>query len=84
MGEVERYRDGAVVSLWRVGGHAGAGLVNEVGAWNWNELVAPDLDRVKKFYGGVLGRWLHAARLAAGEPAPLGSSISGWEPPRPS
>ena len=42
---------GAVVSLWQAGGHAGAGLVNEVGAWNWNELVAPDLDRAKKFYG---------------------------------
>ena len=48
---------GAVVSLWQAGGHAGAGLVNEVGAWNWNELVAPDLDRAKKFYGELFG-WM--------------------------
>jgi predicted enzyme related to lactoylglutathione lyase len=46
---------GAVVSLWQAGGHAGAGLVNEVGSWNWNELVAPDLDRAKKFYGELFG-----------------------------
>jgi hypothetical protein len=42
---------GAVVSLWQAGGHAGAGLVNEVGAWNWSELVAR---RVRKS--------VHAAR----------------------
>ena len=46
---------GAVVSLWQAGGHAGAGLVNEVGAWNWNELVAPDLDLAKQFYGELFG-----------------------------
>ncbi len=31
---------GAVVSLWQAGGHTGAGLVNEVGAWNWNDVVS--------------------------------------------
>src|SRR5215212_8633115 len=46
---------GAVVSLWQAGGHAGAGLVNQVGAWNWSELVAPDLDRAKGFYGQLFG-----------------------------
>jgi uncharacterized protein len=48
---------GAVVSLWQAGGHAGAGLVNQVGAWNWNELVTPDLDRAKRFYGELFG-WM--------------------------
>ena len=50
---------GAVVSLWQAGGHAGAGLVNEVGAWNWNELVAPDLGAATSFYGELLG-WASA------------------------
>jgi uncharacterized protein len=46
---------GAVVSLWQAGGHAGAGLVNEVGTWNWNELVSADLEAAKGFYGGLFG-----------------------------
>jgi len=52
---VLRDPSGAVVSLWQAGGHAGAGLVNEVGAWGWNELVAVDLAAAKAFYGGLLG-----------------------------
>ena len=46
---------GAVVSLWQASGHAGAGLVNEVGAWSWNELVAADLEAAKAFYGELFG-----------------------------
>ena len=46
---------GAVVSLWQAGGHAGAKLVNEVGAWGWNELVSADLEAAKGFYGGLFG-----------------------------
>jgi uncharacterized protein len=46
---------GAVVSLWQAGGHAGAGLVNEIGTWTWNELVAQDLEAAKGFYGQLFG-----------------------------
>jgi uncharacterized protein len=46
---------GAVVSLWQPQGHLGAGLVNEVGTWTWNELVAPDLAAAKAFYAELFG-----------------------------
>src|SRR6266581_7222114 len=36
---------GAVVSLWQARSHIGAGLVNEVSTWGWNELSATDFDR---------------------------------------
>jgi uncharacterized protein len=46
---------GAVVSLWQPQGYSGARLVNEVGTWTWNELVTPDLDAAKAFYGELFG-----------------------------
>jgi uncharacterized protein len=46
---------GAEVQLWQPKGHIGAGIVNEVGTWNWNELVTPDLDAAMAFYGDLLG-----------------------------
>ena len=46
---------GAAVVLWQQQGHIGAGLVNEVGAWGWNELVSPGLDAAKAFYAGLFG-----------------------------
>jgi uncharacterized protein len=46
---------GAVVTLWQPQGHAGAGLVNEVGTWTWNELTAPDLGAAAAFYGDLFG-----------------------------
>ena len=52
---VIRDPSGAVVSLWQPRGHAGAGLVNEVGAWGWNELVTPDLAAATAFYARLFG-----------------------------
>jgi predicted enzyme related to lactoylglutathione lyase len=52
---VLRDPSGAVVSLWRARGHVGAGLVNDVGAWNWNELVTPDLAAATAFYRELFG-----------------------------
>ena len=46
---------GAVVSLWQPRGHDGAGLVNEVGTWTWNELTTPDLAAAKAFYAALFG-----------------------------
>jgi predicted enzyme related to lactoylglutathione lyase len=45
----------AQVALWQSQGYSGARLVNEVGAWAWNELVTPDLDSAKAFYGQLFG-----------------------------
>ena len=56
---------GAQVALWEPRGQPGAGVVNEIGTWTWNELVAPDLDPALAFYGGLFG-W-----VAAEVPAPM-------------
>ena len=37
------------------GGHNGAELVNEIGAWTWNNLMTRDLGQGKDFYGKVFG-----------------------------
>jgi uncharacterized protein len=47
---------GAEVSLWQAKGHIGAGFVNELGSWSWNELVTSAVDAAKSFYGDLF-RW---------------------------
>jgi uncharacterized protein len=56
-GRVATVRDpaGAAVSLSRPGGRFAAEVVNQDGAWTWNELVAPDLAAAVAFYGQLLG-----------------------------
>jgi predicted enzyme related to lactoylglutathione lyase len=46
---------GAVVGLWQPKGHIGAGHVNDINAWSWNELVTPAVDDAKEFYGDLFG-----------------------------
>jgi predicted enzyme related to lactoylglutathione lyase len=46
---------GAEVTLWQAMGHIGAGYVNDVGAWGWNELVTPEMETAKAFYGDLFG-----------------------------
>jgi uncharacterized protein len=46
---------GAVVSLSRPGEQFAAEVVNQDGAWTWNELVAPDLAAAVAFYRELLG-----------------------------
>jgi predicted enzyme related to lactoylglutathione lyase len=46
---------GALISLWQPRAHMGAGLVNEVSTWSWNELVTSSLDTAGRFYGDLLG-----------------------------
>jgi predicted enzyme related to lactoylglutathione lyase len=46
---------GAVVSLSQPGERIGAELVNEDGAWTWNELVTPDLEAATRFYVELFG-----------------------------
>jgi predicted enzyme related to lactoylglutathione lyase len=56
-GRVAAIRDstGTVVSLWQPGSKIGAELVNDVGAWCWNELSTTDVERAKAFYGDLFG-----------------------------
>ncbi len=46
---------GAVCGIWQPGTFAGAELVNEPGAFAWNELGTRDPDAAKSFYGTVFG-----------------------------
>src|SRR5438093_3644479 len=46
---------GAMVSLWQPGSHIGAGLVNEIHTWGWNELSTSDFAGAWAFYTGLFG-----------------------------
>jgi uncharacterized protein len=46
---------GAFFCLMQQRAHTGAELVNEIGAWSWNNLMTRDLDQAKDFYGKVFG-----------------------------
>jgi predicted enzyme related to lactoylglutathione lyase len=46
---------GAVIAIWQPRAHIGAGLVNEPGAFCWNELATRDIETAKKFYDAVFG-----------------------------
>ncbi|HVQ57877.1 MAG TPA: VOC family protein [Solirubrobacterales bacterium] len=45
----------AVCGIWEPGTFAGAELVNEFGAFSWNELHTRDVAAAKEFYGAVFG-----------------------------
>jgi predicted enzyme related to lactoylglutathione lyase len=46
---------GAFFGIWQPGTFAGAELVNEAGAFGWNELGTRDTAAAKEFYGAVFG-----------------------------
>lgn len=46
---------GARLLLWEAGEFAGATLVNEVGAWSWNDLQTPDPAAAMSFYEALFG-----------------------------
>jgi predicted enzyme related to lactoylglutathione lyase len=47
--------EGATFCLWQAGGHRGAGVVNEHGSVNFNDLHARDRRAAEAFYGAVFG-----------------------------
>jgi len=47
--------EGAFFGIWEPLDFAGAELVNEPGAFSWNELETRDPERAKEFYGRVFG-----------------------------
>ena len=46
---------GAVFSVWQPGDHKGAQVVNEPGAFSWNELLTNDIKAAAAFYEPVFG-----------------------------
>jgi predicted enzyme related to lactoylglutathione lyase len=46
---------GAACGIWQPGTFPGAEIVNEYGAFGWNELGTRDLAAAKEFYGAVFG-----------------------------
>lgn len=46
---------GGALCLWQPKGSIGAGLVNTTGAMLWNELMTREPEKVKDFYGKLLG-----------------------------
>jgi predicted enzyme related to lactoylglutathione lyase len=46
---------GSFISVWQPGAHIGAQLVNEPGAFAWNELGTTDLARARDFYTSLFG-----------------------------
>ena len=47
--------EGASFAVWQPGPHAGAQVVNEAGAFTWNELLTRAVDGAGAFYGSVFG-----------------------------
>jgi predicted enzyme related to lactoylglutathione lyase len=47
--------EGAMFGVWQPQAHKGAQLVNESGAFSWNERMTRDIDGVRSFYGSVFG-----------------------------
>jgi len=47
--------EGAAFGMWQAAVMTGAQLVNEAGAFGWNELWTRDLDQAKAFYPAVFG-----------------------------
>lgn len=56
---------GAVFGLWEARAHPGAQVVNAPGAWNFSDLVTPDIPASMGFYSTVWG-WEYDPGLAAG------------------
>ncbi len=47
--------EGTAFSVWQPGDHIGAQIVNEPGAFTWNELATTDLAGARDFYRAVFG-----------------------------
>lgn len=85
--------EGAIFLLWRPAPFEGAAVVNDVGAWSWNDLQSTDVAGATAFYGALFG-WeitevpgsdgqyfgvAHEGRTIAGVmPAPPGAQHPFW------
>jgi predicted enzyme related to lactoylglutathione lyase len=77
---------GAVFCLWEPKGSIGAQIVNEPFSLSWNELMTPDIEAAKTFYGALFG-WKAETMTTGGDGPPytvwmLGDGgIGGAMPP---
>ncbi|QDT36457.1 VOC family protein [Stratiformator vulcanicus] len=55
---------GAYFFIWEPQEHFGAELVNQTGAWGWNELATRDIETALKFYGELFG-WTYESSSGA-------------------
>jgi uncharacterized protein len=62
-GRVAAIRDpaSAILSLWQPDARPGAALVNDTGAWCWNELATTDPGGARSFYADLFG-WEYKAQ----------------------
>ena len=57
---------GADFGVWQAGTHFGAGIVNEHGGLNWNELVTDQPEQALHFYASVFGHGTKTAKTPGG------------------
>jgi predicted enzyme related to lactoylglutathione lyase len=69
---------GAVVFLWQARQHIGAGLVNEPGAFCWNELATRDPKTATEFYSALLGWEFEPSQATAGPAYWMIKNAGGW------
>jgi uncharacterized protein len=76
---------GAVFCIWQPQASIGAELVNEPFSLTWNELITPDVDKVKDFYSGLFGWTANQMQMADGPPYTMWqlgeNGIGGAMPP---
>jgi uncharacterized protein len=83
-GRMAIFRDttGAVIAAWQPRDHIGAQLVNEAGAFVWNELGTSDMAKSKAFYSEVFG-WGWGGSDEYAEAQMAGRTIAGVTSRRP-
>jgi predicted enzyme related to lactoylglutathione lyase len=79
---------GAVFGIWEAGNHIGARIVNEQGAFNWNELTTDDTAAATAFYEKVFGYEVETTETPGGRDYHMfkvgDRGIAGaLEPPKP-
>jgi uncharacterized protein len=78
---------GAMINTWQAKNSIGATLVNEPGAYSWNELLTPDVPKATAFYNRVFGWEANKAEIPGMEYTELklnGEVIAGaLNPPMP-
>ncbi len=82
-GRMAMFKDttGAVIAAWQPREHIGAQLVNEAGAFIWDELITSDLAKSKAFYSEVFS-WGWGGSDEYAEAQVAGRTIGGVMPRR--
>lgn len=73
---------GAMFAIWQKIKSIGATVVNEPGAFCWNELMTSDIEAARKFYSGLFG-WKYKVSPEYTEIEAGGRSTAGMMPIRP-